>query len=141
ANAIFAARNMVDLHPVTGSHARERPVPAEAHAKPPHDPRGNGTGSGSDLAGVAAGQLTPDDFTTGETNEPFAVKLADLVNQNRLGINFTWLLVTGYLVMFMQAGFALVETGFCRAKSALHVMMTNFMVYGLGMLAFFVCGF
>ena len=45
--------------------------------------------------------------------------LADLVNmvgQNRIAINFVWTLVTGYLVMFMQAGFALVETGLCRAK-------------------------
>ena len=63
-----------------------------------------------------------------------------LVNQNRLASNFIWVLVTGYLVMFMQAGFALVETGFCRAKSAMHVMMTNFMIYGIGMLGYFVCG-
>ena len=41
-----------------------------------------------------------------------------MVDQNRLGINFMWTLVTGFLVMFMQAGFALVETGFCRAKNA-----------------------
>ena len=42
-----------------------------------------------------------------------------MVDENRLAINFTWLLVTGFLVMFMQAGFALVETGFTRAKNAL----------------------
>jgi ammonia channel protein AmtB len=41
----------------------------------------------------------------------------------------------------MQAGFALVETGLCRAKSAAHVMSTNFMIYGLGMLGFWICGF
>ena len=43
--------------------------------------------------------------------------------------------------MFMQAGFALVETGLCRAKNAAHVMATNFMIYGLGMLGFWICGF
>ncbi len=43
--------------------------------------------------------------------------------------------------MFMQAGFALVETGLCRAKSAAHVMATNFMIYGLGMIGFWICGF
>jgi Amt family ammonium transporter len=43
--------------------------------------------------------------------------------------------------MFMQAGFALVETGLIRAKNAAHTMSMNFMVYGLGMLGFFVCGF
>ncbi len=52
-----------------------------------------------------------------------------------------WTLVTGFLVMFMQAGFALVETGLCRAKNAAHVMATNFMIYGLGMLGFWICGF
>ena len=55
--------------------------------------------------------------------------------------NFVWTLVAGFLVMFMQAGFALVETGLIRAKNAAHTMSMNFMVYGLGMLGFFVCGF
>jgi Amt family ammonium transporter len=63
------------------------------------------------------------------------------MNQNRLAINFVWVLVTGYLVMFMKAGFAMVETGFCRAKSAMHVMMTNFMIYGVGMLGYWAVGF
>ena len=52
-----------------------------------------------------------DDYTKAQATEPFASKLADLVDQNRLAINFIWTLVTGFLVMFMQAGFALVETG------------------------------
>src|SRR5260370_9600814 len=43
--------------------------------------------------------------------------------------------------MFMQAGFAIVETGLCRAKNANHTMMMNFMVYGFGLFAFWVCGF
>ena len=63
------------------------------------------------------------------------------VAHNKISINIVWTLVTGFLVMFMQAGFALVETGLCRAKSAAHVMATNFMIYGLGMLGFWVCGF
>src|SRR5258707_14022249 len=43
--------------------------------------------------------------------------------------------------MFMQAGFAIVETGLCRAKNANHTMMMNFMVYGFGMFAYWVMGF
>ena len=54
------------------------------------------------------------------------------VGQNEIAINFVWTLVTGFLVMFMQAGFAIVETGLCRAKNANHTMMMNFMVYGVG---------
>jgi Amt family ammonium transporter len=70
--------------------------------------------------------------------------LTDVVNQigqNRIGINFTWTLICGFLVMFMQAGFAIVETGLCRAKNANHTMMMNFMVYGFGLFAYWVCGF
>jgi Amt family ammonium transporter len=52
-----------------------------------------------------------------------------------------WTLITGFLVMFMQAGFAMVETGLCRAKNVSHTMAMNFMVYPLGMLGFYVCGF
>src|SRR4029079_16514215 len=96
---------------------------------------GVGIGGGQ---GFTAGD---DAFAKAKTDEPFAYGLAGSVNQNRLAINFVWVLVPGYLVMFMQAGFAMVETGFCRAKSAMHVMMTNFMVYGLGLLAFWVTGF
>src|SRR3954468_22656201 len=55
--------------------------------------------------------------------------------------NFVWVLIAGFLVMFMQAGFALVETGLIRAKNAAHTMSMNFLVYGLGMFGFFVCGF
>ena len=43
--------------------------------------------------------------------------------------------------MFMQAGFALVETGLTRAKNAGHTMAMNFMVYAIGMLGFWICGF
>src|SRR2546421_10051565 len=43
--------------------------------------------------------------------------------------------------MFMQAGFALVETGFTRAKNAAHTMTMNFMVYGIAMLAYWAVGF
>ncbi len=52
-----------------------------------------------------------------------------------------WVLVAGFLVMFMQAGFMLVETGLCRAKNAAHTSAMNLMIYPLGCLAFWVYGF
>ena len=82
-----------------------------------------------------------DDYTTQSKTEPLAVRLADSVGHNRVAINFMWTLITGFLVMFMQAGFALVETGLCRAKNAGHTMSMNFMIYPMGMLGFYVCGF
>lgn len=105
------------------------------------DPSGNSTGSGQDLVGVAPGTLTAEDFERAKAQEPFAVQLTDLINQNRLAINFLWTLITGYLVMFMQAGFALVETGFTRAKNAAHTMAMNFIIYVLGMTGYFATGF
>ena len=68
---------------------------------------------------------------------------SSLTGSTRTGIaiNFVWLLVAGFLVMFMQAGFALVETGFTRAKNALHTMSMNFMIYGIGIVGFFLVGF
>jgi Amt family ammonium transporter len=123
---------------------------------PEADPSGTTVGAPEDLGGIGIGggqgfAVTTDGafdaaatqkvFDDAKEKEPFAYGLAGYVNQNRLAINFVWVLVTGYLVMFMQAGFAMVETGFCRAKSAMHVMMTNFMIYGIGMLGYWAVGF
>jgi Amt family ammonium transporter len=66
---------------------------------------------------------------------------ADATAANGVSINFAWTLVTGFLVMFMQAGFAMVETGFTRAKNAAHTIAMNFMVYGLAMMGYWVTGF
>ncbi|PYO05068.1 MAG: hypothetical protein DMD30_14605, partial [Gemmatimonadetes bacterium] len=70
-----------------------------------------------------------------------ATKIDSVATQtaaNSTSINFV---VAGFLVMFMQAGFALVETGFTRAKNAGHTMTMNFMVYAIGMLAYWAVGF
>lgn len=81
------------------------------------------------------------EFKASAAKEPLSEKLAESVGQNRVAINTMWTLLTGFLVMFMQAGFAMVESGFTRAKHAVHVMMTNFMIYPLGMIGFWICGF
>jgi Amt family ammonium transporter len=56
-------------------------------------------------------------------------------------VNLLWVVLGAVLVIFMQAGFALVETGFCRAKHAAHVVSTNFAIFGIGFVAFFLIGF
>ena len=61
--------------------------------------------------------------------------------KDHLAINYTWLMVGGILVLFMQAGFALVETGFTRAKNASHTMMMNLVIFALGVCGWFVCGY
>lgn len=52
-----------------------------------------------------------------------------------------WTCVAAFLVFFMQAGFAMVEAGFTRAKNAVNIMMKNLMDFSIGSLAFFLVGF
>jgi Amt family ammonium transporter len=56
-------------------------------------------------------------------------------------INVIWLLVTAFLVFFMQAGFAMVESGFSRAKNAANLMMKNLMDFCVSTVVFFTFGF
>ena len=65
-------------------------------------------------------------------------QLIDLVQSHA---DYVWTLVAAALVFFMQAGFALVETGFTRAKNAVNIMMKNLMDFSLGSLAFWAIGF
>ena len=58
-----------------------------------------------------------------------------------LGANYTWIMLCAFLVFFFQCGFAMVETGFCRAKNAAHTMTMNFMVFLVGAVGYFLCGF
>lgn len=56
-------------------------------------------------------------------------------------LNYVWTLIAAALVFFMQAGFALVETGFTRAKNAVNIMFKNLMDFCVGSLAFWAIGF
>ena len=114
--------------PITDADLANAPVPS-ADARATGDPDGSLTGTASDVT---------------VTDAKKGISIGDLANQagqNKIAINFMWTLVTGFLVMFMQAGFAIVETGLCRAKNANHTMMMNFMVYGVGMFAYWLIGF
>jgi len=56
-------------------------------------------------------------------------------------VDFVWTLVAAFLVFLMQAGFAMVETGFTRAKNAINIMMKNLMDFSVGSLAYWAIGF
>jgi ammonium transporter, Amt family len=103
-------------------------TPSTAHAQGVGDATGATTGKAADV-------------TVKDAANPTVTEVMETVGHNRIAINFVWTLVCGFLVMFMQAGFAIVETGFTRAKNAAHTMSMNFMVYALGMLGYWVCGF
>jgi Amt family ammonium transporter len=105
------------------------PAAAAAPAPPPKpDPSGTATG------GIG-------DVTAKEAGKPTLVEIAETAGHNKVAINMMWTLLTGFLVMFMQAGFALAESGFTRAKNVGHTMMMNFMVYAIGMTGYWIMGF
>jgi Amt family ammonium transporter len=56
-------------------------------------------------------------------------------------LNLAWVLIAGFLVMFMQLGFAMLETGFTRAKNAVHTMAMNFIIYPVGLIGFWLTGY
>ncbi len=64
-----------------------------------------------------------------------------MVLDGQTALNIVWTLITGFMVMFMQAGFALVETGLTRAKNVAHTMGMNFLVYAIGIIGFWAIGF
>ena len=64
-----------------------------------------------------------------------------MMQSSQTALNIVWTLLTGFLVMFMQAGFAMVETGLTRAKNVAHTMGMNFLVYAIGIIGFWAIGF
>lgn len=72
-----------------------------------------------------------------ELDDQGAVASGGLFND----VNTLWVCLAAFLVFFMQAGFAMVETGFCRAKNACNIIMKNLMDFSIGSLAFWMVGF
>jgi ammonium transporter, Amt family len=70
-----------------------------------------------------------------------ASELARQIADTRTALNLMWISLCAFLVMFMQAGFALVETGMTRAKNAAHTMGMNLLVYSIGILGYWSVGF
>ncbi|MEP6593925.1 MAG: ammonium transporter [Acidobacteriota bacterium] len=101
---------------------------AGAEAAPTGDPTGAATGTAKDVA-------------VKDAANPQLAEVMETVGHNKIAINMVWVLLAGFLVMFMQAGFAMVETGMTRAKNVGHTMSMNFMVYAVGMLGFWICGY
>lgn len=88
------------------------------------DPTGGNTGTKADFDYLYSGK-----------------SVKDAIGHNAVSLNLMWTLVTGFLILFFQSGFALVETGFCRAKNATHTIMMNFVVFAVGAIGFYISGF
>lgn len=89
---------------------------------------------GTNYGGAAA-------VTAASAGNPTTAELAADLGSTKIALNFVWIIVGMALIFFMQAGFMLVETGFCRSKNAAHVAMTNFVIFAVGALAYWAVGF
>ncbi len=77
----------------------------------------------------------------GDETAPTVASNADAIGLVQTNLDYVWTLVAAALVFFMQAGFAMVESGFTRAKSAVNIMMKNLMDFSMGSLFFWAVGF
>jgi Amt family ammonium transporter len=73
--------------------------------------------------------------------EPTILSNKEAIDLVQNHANYLWTLVAACLVFFMQAGFAMVEAGFTRAKNAVNIMMKNLMDFSIGSIAFWAVGF
>ena len=159
---LFASVLLLMMRPAV---AQEAPPPGGAQATvaqapaPQPDPAGIATGDKTNALDAAGNPFVVseptdktapdyaekkkefDEYQKQAANEPLAVKLANAVGHNHVSTNFCWTLATGYLVLFMQAGFALLTCGLVRRKNAGHLMMLNFAAYVFAFLAYYMCGY
>ncbi len=71
---------------------------------------------------------------------PTVESLLEQVSNSKVALDTLWTLVAAFLVMFMAAGFALLESGFCRAKNTANILAKNFVVFAVTAIAFLVVG-
>ncbi|PIW63186.1 MAG: ammonium transporter, partial [Candidatus Omnitrophica bacterium CG12_big_fil_rev_8_21_14_0_65_50_5] len=72
---------------------------------------------------------------------PTVASNAEAIQNHKVIVDTIWTLLAGVLVFFMQAGFALVETGLTRAKNACNILMKNLMDFCAGTVFYWVMGF
>jgi len=99
-----------------------------AYAASAGDPTGGATGTAVDVVAKTAGS-------------PTVVEIAQDLGHLKVGTNMFFVIVGVALIFFMQAGFMLVETGFCRAKNAAYVAGMNLGIFTIGALVYWLVGF
>ncbi|MCY7337060.1 MAG: ammonium transporter [Chamaesiphon sp.] len=90
------------------------------------------------LAVMLVGLFT---ITTHAATPPTLESVAQATQELKVGIDTMWVMVAGMLVFFMNAGFCMLETGFCREKNAVNVLSKNLIVFALSTIAFWIIGF
>ena len=93
------------------------------------------------VEGTTTSEAAVVEETAEEEAAPTIESLAAAVAENGENSNILWTCLAAFLVFFMQAGFAMVEAGFTRAKNACNILMKNLMDFSIGSLAFWAVGF
>ena len=90
--------------------------------------------------GILLAAMAPKVFA--QSGQPPSIEtVAAVAEESKLAVNVLWMLITAFLVFFMQLGFAFVEAGFTRSKNVVNTMMMNMMGFALGVLGYWACGF
>lgn len=131
---VFGASALLLATGVAGGAYAATDAPTNLAATSTRATNGDPNGSATTIGGES---IVP----KGSSQKDSIASLTEAVAKDRTSINTVWLMVGGILVLFMQAGFALLETGFTRAKNASHTMMMNLVIFALGVVGWFVCGY
>ncbi len=89
--------------------------------------------------GVAAS--APAEAATTAPAPAFTKEMADSIANQKIAMDTIWVMIAAFLVFFMNLGFGLVESGFCRAKNTVNILFKNFVVFAVSSIAFLVLGF
>lgn len=93
------------------------------------------------LAIMAIGLLCQPLLSSAQDKAPTLADLSAKIDAHSRAIDMVWVLVTAFLVFWMQAGFAYVEGGFTRAKNTNNIMMKNLLDFCFGSIAYWAIGF
>ncbi|MFQ5902970.1 MAG: ammonia permease, partial [Candidatus Binatia bacterium] len=96
--------------------------------------------TGLQVAPAPTEQAAATNVEPGKVPVAFTQELLDQIGSAKVSLDTAWTLVAAFLVMFMALGFAMLESGFCRAKNAVNILSKNFIVFALTSLSFLMLG-
>ncbi len=96
--------------------------------------------TGGRLVALAAAAYLASYALPAGAQDAAADPIAELLATPKVMMDTMWTLIAGMLVFFMNLGFAMVESGLCRAKNCVNILAKNFVVFGVSSLAFLILG-
>src|SRR4051794_19519413 len=87
----------------------------------------------------AASTASPSTIEPAAPTDPVAA-LQETAKKLTVGADTVWVLITGFLVFFMNLGFACVESGMCRQKNCVNILSKNFIVFAVTTIGFWLVG-